>query len=479
MANPVKKYPVPLIFKKIHKDGMSGELVVIHDNFTKRLIFVKGKLSFAHTTVEKERLGDLLVAMGKISKEQLAKVTKIIDSTDSQRKVGEVLVDISSLNMHDIYHALVYQIKMIAVSTFALTEGEWRFIVKTPVIRNRHKFNIRVEEIVQEGVKSITDLAYYKRRFSLRAPVTTTIPESTRKYITAEQMKLYLTLSNFANEPLMRTFVKIDIPDEVIWCNVVVFYLINTLDFVEFTVDEKTNKSIEEVNDLHRKIKKEDMDYYQILGLRGGAEVSEVKRSYFNFSKRYHPDRIIAPPDATVKLRANEVFAEINRAYETLSNVEKKRQYDDRGFKEAPSNDEVHGNQTKNARNLYLKANTLFKLKKFFEAGSIMEEAVQRDNSKASYYLLLGLCHSKLPATKNRAEKCLIRAAELEPWNADHMFALGELYKSENLMKKAQIYFDKALDINMEHTLAGKAKEDLEKMFSKKKSLFSLFSKKK
>jgi tetratricopeptide (TPR) repeat protein len=479
MANPVQKYPVPLIFKKIHKDKLSGELIVIHDNFTKRLLFVKGKLSFAHTTIEKERLGDLLVALGKISRDQLAKVTKIIDSSDSQRKVGEVLVEFTALNMHDIYHALLYQIKTIAASTFTMTEGEWRFIVKNPTIKNRHKFNIRVEEFVQEGIKGMTDFSYFKRRFSLRAPVTTTIPEESRKYITAHQMKIYLTLSNYTNEPLMNTFNKIDIPDEDLWRHIVVFYLLNTLDFVEFTVDEEANKNIEEVNDLHKKLASEQMDFYQLLGLKSGADIAEVKKSYFDFSKRYHPDRIIAAPDSTIKLRANEVFAEINRAYDTLSNEEKKQRYDKQGFKETPSKDEERAQQSQNARSLYLKANTLFKLKKFFEAGNLMEEAVRRDGSKASYYLLLGLCHSKLPATKNRAERCLLKAAEMEPWNADHMFALGELYKSENLIKKAQVYFDKALEINMEHTLAGKAKEDLAKLFGKKKSLFSIFSKKK
>jgi uncharacterized protein HemY len=66
----------------------------------------------------------------------------------------------------------------------------------------------------------------------------------------------------------------------------------------------------------------------------------------------------------------------------------------------------------------------------------------------------------------------------MEPWNADPMFALGQLYKSENLTKKAKAYFEKALELNLDHTLAGKAMDEFIGM-GDKKSLFSLFGKKK
>ncbi|MCP5047830.1 MAG: DnaJ domain-containing protein [bacterium] len=478
MANSVKKYPVPLILKKILKDKMTGELLVIHDNFTKKLFFLKGRLAFASTTVDHERLGEILMSIGKITREELQKLTKIKQNSTSSQRIGEILVVITSLNKHDIYHALRYQVKVIAASTFPLTEGEWRFIVKPPEIDNSHSFKIKLPEIITEGIEKVSDTSYYKRRFSLRSPVTTTIFESAERYLTSSQMKFYLKLSNFSNVPVVRLLPQFDIPEKDFWKNIISFYLLNVVDFVEYTIDEDANRNIEEINDLYENINREDLDFYQLLGLQSTAGLGEIKASYFNHSKKYHPDRVIAAPDSTVKIRATEVFAEINRAYETLSNPGKKNQYDARGHREHPTKDTERINKTKKARGLYLNANGLYKQGRYFEASSMMEEAVGHDPSKASYYLLLGLCHSKLPSTKNRAEKCLKIAAQMEPWNADHVFALGELYKSESLMKKADAYFNKALEINMEHTLAGKAKEEMEKMF-RKKPLFSLFGKKK
>jgi hypothetical protein len=47
------------------------------------------------------------------------------------------------------------------------------------------------------------------------------------------------------------------------------------------------------------------------------------------------------------------------------------------------------------------------------------------------------------------------------------------------MAKKAEECFKKALEINMEHTLAGKAVQDIAKYTGGKKSLLSLFGKKK
>lgn len=480
MSNLVEKFPVPLIFKKIFKDGLTGELEVIHPQLSRQLYFIKGQLAFATTTVESERLGEVLLSLNKITPAQFNNMSHIKLNVERHRKIGEILVEVTGLNKQDIYYTLIFQIKKIAAATFGMADGEWRFTVKQPNIPNPHQFHVKIPEIVMDGMLQLRDMAYFKRRYALRAPVTTTLPEDIQKYLSSDLMKFYFKLSTFTNEPVTHIIPKMEELAEVFWKNLVHLYLLNIVDFVEYTVDEEVNKNIEEIAELHRRLKKQELNFYQVLGLENVVDREKIKESYFSISRKFHPDRINAAPDSTVKLRANEVFAEINRAYETLSDEQKRREYDAQRLKNNTTVDNDPSGSMKTARNLYLKANTLYKQKRYYEAATMMEETVKRDNTKASYYLLLGLCHSKLPASKNRAEECLKHATEMEPWNADHLFALGELYKSENLMKKAQAAFDRALEINMEHTLAGKAKEELDKMFSPhKKPLFSLFGKKK
>lgn len=59
-------------------------------------------------------------------------------------------------------------------------------------------------------------------------------------------------------------------------------------------------------------------DYYEVLGLKKGATDSEIKKAYRKLVMKHHPD----------KGGDEEKFKEIAEAYETLSNVEKKANYD-------------------------------------------------------------------------------------------------------------------------------------------------------
>jgi len=60
-------------------------------------------------------------------------------------------------------------------------------------------------------------------------------------------------------------------------------------------------------------------DYYSILGLNDKATEEEIKKTYRQLAKEYHPDK---NPDGADK------FKEISEAYETLSDPHKKSAYD-------------------------------------------------------------------------------------------------------------------------------------------------------
>ncbi|NLC87421.1 MAG: molecular chaperone DnaJ [Clostridiaceae bacterium] len=67
-------------------------------------------------------------------------------------------------------------------------------------------------------------------------------------------------------------------------------------------------------------------DYYEILGVDKNATDEELKKAYRKMAKKYHPD---ANPDNKVEAEAK--FKEVNEAYETLSNAQKRRMYDQFG----------------------------------------------------------------------------------------------------------------------------------------------------
>jgi len=78
------------------------------------------------------------------------------------------------------------------------------------------------------------------------------------------------------------------------------------------------------------------MDYYKVLEVSKKASQKEIKKSYRAMALKYHPDRNPDNKEAEDKLK------NLNEAYETLSDPEKRQSYDRFGLRSRSANPSPH-----------------------------------------------------------------------------------------------------------------------------------------
>lgn len=223
-----------------------------------------------------------------------------------------------------------------------------------------------------------------------------------------------------------------------------------------------------QIQEVHRRLSL--MDYYTLLEVDKRSGESEIKKSYFALAKKYHPDRAAAPHLQDLRKEMAEIFAQVNKAWEMLSDSERRKLYDQRGARpeeEAKEGLSKESDEQIADRNFRM-AKTLYEQRKFAEAIQLLKAATRLNPSKGNYFFLLA---NALTKNNNRreAEETYLKAIELDRFNSDIYVSLGLLYKASNMAKRAVGMFQKALQLNDNHPVAMR---ELAAMKPEEKGLF-------
>ncbi len=214
------------------------------------------------------------------------------------------------------------------------------------------------------------------------------------------------------------------------------------------------------VEKFHARVGNRRVDHFEMLGLPKSATFQDIERAYERLTELFSEKNLAALGNGENAAMARSLRDRFDHAHEILTDYSKRQDYENRGFREPHEMEKIEP-PPDIARKIFAKAKVLFSTKQYALCLEVIDKIIQMD-ARAEYYLLRGLCLMNIHHRRHEAEASLLKASEIEPWNAEHFFALGMLFYNEKLPHRALGYFQKTVSLDAGHLQARKKLEELE-----------------
>jgi CheY-like chemotaxis protein len=451
----------PQILHNLYSLRATGLLHLENNNLKKVVYIHNGYPIFARSNLVREFLGQILVRTGLLSNESLAKSLEA--SKQRNQRHGMALIEMGLLKPHQLNDALRTQVLDKLLDIFSWPEGKYRFVQAREFKQGITSIDLSPANLILQGL----------RNHANRDQVLKILEPHLEYYLQKEEKPLYRfqeiqlsvneqrilascqgnkTLSEVLNrhqlsrkeaEPLLAALLTTGIlvtrlepeePKEGAGC-----------DETELTRARRESF----LKDYARMM---GQDYFTLLDVSESDAREQVRKSYYNMVKKYHPDRFFEQnglPD--LKDKVNALFQRISDAHETLSDTEAKARYlndPQGGGKSSTSSLE----KILQAETAFQKGIVLLKVKKYDQAQKAFAQALEISPNEAEYLMYESWSAYKFnPKATDviiNARKNLLRAIELNPQlSLAHLF-LGYVCKDEGDETKALRLFKKAIKCN-------------------------------
>jgi curved DNA-binding protein CbpA len=181
--------------------------------------------------------------------------------------------------------------------------------------------------------------------------------------------------------------------------------------------------------EIKEKLAQEE-NYYQLLSVSPQSEATEIHQSYLRLAKKWHPDRL-GPEYADVREAVMRIFSRMTEAQQTLCDVVKRREYDQRdrrAAREAEEAEQVH--RILRGATSFQRAEILLKRNNLPMAEEEARKAIADDPGQPEYRALLAWLEAqKAGADPNASIAALDKVISASPNDVRARWYRGQLYK--------------------------------------------------
>jgi tetratricopeptide (TPR) repeat protein len=465
-------------FKKLYFGKRTGVLTCEASSALRAVVFSSGFVVGARSNLEDDRLGEVMMRHGRITRQQFDDASHFIKSG---WRLGEILAELKVIGQEEIATFVRLQLLDIACMQLISPPKKLSFSPLTTVDKTLEA-PLSVADILMEAArrtpaldKHLEALMQDSRKLGFpkdplkRFQDVNLKPEEAfvlSRVDGTQTSREIFTVSPLSEEMTARTLLGL-LQAELIEPEGDHAAPEPKASAPETPPPEKAappkpprptdgdrDREIAEVERLFQEF--QFKNHWEVLGIERGAGSGEIKQAFFQGAKRFHPDRFRRVTDPDFQEKLSYVFRRVNEAHETLTSKEragyealadKESAYEESRRKAVPGSGSASGRPAADAaaaKSLFQKAQQSFDSSDFWNAIQLCQKAADLAPDRAEIYHLLGLALSRNPMWRQDAEKNLRIATNLDPWKADYFVALGTLYREVGLHLRARKAFEQA-----------------------------------
>jgi len=481
---------IPLEFKKIFQNDLSGELKILKEENSKKLYFKNGRLIHGESDFFCEKLGVILNLTGKVSDSQYDNISGLIHSADN--RVGEILVQNRIISKSELKDSILYRVMRIAVSAFSIVSGSVEFNEGLLPDLSVPYVNIPIEEIIYRGGRRVEVVNYISREYYFNSPRLVLEKKKFHNLLNDTERELMEIIDSSAELSNARLISKMDFSSDKYWEGISVLFLLGIIDFSKDKKDKPTEEDIVSLVKLKSLIDSGEYDSFSILGLRKGDSIASIQRAYVTLAQKYNPDRFDSEISSEIKRSAQLITYKLGQAFKEITDFKKRDNVEieniqapippvdegtDSGSEIVSDKEDSGSSEYEKRFDKFERGKELYRANKFDEALILLREVSKFGDPTYENYLYLGLCQSNISFFYNESEFNLKKAIEKAPSESAPVHALGRLYLKIERIKSARKCFERAVKLEPGNIEAAK---DLFKLkYSPKKKRRKLFSSRK
>ncbi|MCS6885584.1 MAG: DnaJ domain-containing protein [Acidobacteriota bacterium] len=562
MKGQLKDKSFEVLLSELYRSKLNGVLTLTRGKTQKILYLESGSPIFALSNAPEDQLGTLLLKEGRISQEQLAQFGSASTPTQlAQELVSKKLVPAEYLN-----EAIKRTVIQIILSIFSWEEGEYSLEQKQPA---RVSANIKLQQqtpaLIIAGLRSYVTAAKAESLLKDRSMYLRAVPGMEQVIANAplEPIEGFI-LSGLSSPASIRdaiTMTGLPEPEALariyLLCSAGLLLIEPPPPQPRLTTGSLSQQQIrqelqrqqqrttgstsqqqvqqelqrqqqpakpqpaaaqqpkdESPEKFHQEVKRmlaffASADLYEVLGVTRKASEAEIKKAYYQYAKKYHPDKAHSSNVPGLKQDLEKVFAKITEAYEKLKDPEARKKYDEqlRGKPEsvsqaptptaaatapagataspsppssataAPSTagakaaaftaQRVENTATRTAKTSDVAEANFQQGKQALDRGDLvravylLREAVNINPESKQYKLVLVQALMRNPKWFREAEEHLNELVKAEPTNAQYHLMLGQMYKQLNMKARATAKFKEVLNIDPINRVAARELKNL------------------